>query len=641
MKKGTSLWLIALIIVAVSISGCDQLERSFLARESLSQQVLAIETIPMLEIIPVVSTFEIPGAIPTTNEVGSISTSSTITVQPATLEPETLISSLPGFEDKRQDVIALVGSKGKRNQSAREIVWHWTVTSPNGADGVGIVQAKGEPCYHFCILAQNATSVFARFQYLVDAEDIAWHASTHNDYAIGIAYIGDASVPPTPQQEATRRLLTLVLLENLGLTPESVKVHREIGATDDIAGVRQMSMGTPNLESLWLDGISWERRKLASIQRGMHPELWATKDAQGKWIIPQLTDRALSIQEASAVARLVAENWNIPADEVFLPLVSSESDFRQWYIDGSVVMDVTGDGGTGIGQIVSRWHPEVDMEKARTDAAYNLNEAARILATEFPGNTWEEKVLQYKGNREDFLEIFRQRRISPPTEAETGLAEWKPQEEKEPSQEGWKVKLPIPQVFEKGPSNRKIIALTFDGGWADRQGEDTLKALRELGVRATLFLTGQYLQAGPDMVREMLRDGHEIGNHSFSHPDFSTISVNEIKEELEKTAQTFEQLTGKSIGVWFRFPSGASSATAIQTVCQNGYQAVGWDTASRDWEEIPAEQIYNDVVNNAHPESIVVLHLGGKNTASALKLIIPELRNRGYKLVTLTEMYQK
>jgi peptidoglycan/xylan/chitin deacetylase (PgdA/CDA1 family) len=193
----------------------------------------------------------------------------------------------------------------------------------------------------------------------------------------------------------------------------------------------------------------------------------------------------------------------------------------------------------------------------------------------------------------------------------------------------------------RGNPDRPWIALTFDAGSDIGPLPSILETLNEKGIRCTFFITGIMLNQpdGTDLLQRIVDEGHELGNHSDTHPQFTTLTSEGMAEELAAVEDAVVQLTGESTKPYFRPPFGNRDDRVRQVVQQNGYFTIYWTYEVRDWtEDRTAEDIFNRAVDQASNGAIVVLHVGAWETAEVLPDIIDELRARGYRLVTLSEL---
>ena len=197
------------------------------------------------------------------------------------------------------------------------------------------------------------------------------------------------------------------------------------------------------------------------------------------------------------------------------------------------------------------------------------------------------------------------------------------------------------QIIYQGSTSNKVVALTFDDGSDGYNIQSILNTLSANNIKATFFLTGQGAENHPQAIKNIVSAGHDIGNHSYNHPDFTTVATTEMTNQLTRTETIITNLTGKSTKPFFRAPFGSYNSTVLQTVGNAGYTyTFQWTIDSLDWTGNSATDIYNRVINNIVPGAIVLMHTGyGANgTTAALPNIINQLRAMGYSFVTLSQL---
>ncbi len=190
----------------------------------------------------------------------------------------------------------------------------------------------------------------------------------------------------------------------------------------------------------------------------------------------------------------------------------------------------------------------------------------------------------------------------------------------------------------------KKIAFTFDINWAEKEClPDILNILDKHSIKCTFFMMGKWItypEENGEKLKEINKRGHEIGNHSFVHPDFKAIGKERMISEVKKT----EDIINKSIGVTtklFRFPSGSYTREGVEIIRSLGYEAIQWDVDSVDWKQLGLDREYNRVIKNVKPGSIVLFHNDGIFTPENLERLIPELKSQGYSFVTVGELIYK
>ncbi|MBP2002675.1 polysaccharide deacetylase family sporulation protein PdaB [Paenibacillus shirakamiensis] len=189
-------------------------------------------------------------------------------------------------------------------------------------------------------------------------------------------------------------------------------------------------------------------------------------------------------------------------------------------------------------------------------------------------------------------------------------------------------------------TDKKVIALTFDISWGDKRTEPILQVLKDKGVKnATFFLSSPWSKTHPDVVKDIQTQGFEIGSHGHKHVNYSTLTEEEIKEQLKSAHSILTDLTGKEPNL-LRLPNGDFDKKVLKVADSLGYKVIQWDTDSQDWLNKGVDNIVNRVVSKSHPGDIVLLHASdsSKQTHEALPIIIDELRKKGYEFVTVSEL---
>lgn len=197
-------------------------------------------------------------------------------------------------------------------------------------------------------------------------------------------------------------------------------------------------------------------------------------------------------------------------------------------------------------------------------------------------------------------------------------------------------RLPIYSV----DTPEKKISISFDAAWGNEHTVPILDILDKYKVKTTFFLVEFWVDEFPEDVKEIRARGHELGNHSSTHPDMSKLSAEEMAKELQGPAGKIEQLTGAKTTL-FRPPFGAYSNELINVAEANGYYVIQWDVDSLDWKDISAEQIVERVTRNVKSGSIVLFHNNAQYVETYLPLILQKLQADGYEIVPIGELIMK
>jgi polysaccharide deacetylase family sporulation protein PdaB len=184
----------------------------------------------------------------------------------------------------------------------------------------------------------------------------------------------------------------------------------------------------------------------------------------------------------------------------------------------------------------------------------------------------------------------------------------------------------------------KTLALTIDAAWNADKTRFILDTLDKYQIKATFFLCGVWVKAYPDMVKEIAARGHEIGNHSMTHPHMNRISAEEIRNEISSLDDEIEKLTGSRTKL-FRAPFGEYNDTVVSTVRDMGYEVVQWNLDTVDWKEgRSAETILNAVLPKLSSGSIILSHNNGYSIETYLPQLIEQAQKDGYRFVTISEL---
>lgn len=196
-------------------------------------------------------------------------------------------------------------------------------------------------------------------------------------------------------------------------------------------------------------------------------------------------------------------------------------------------------------------------------------------------------------------------------------------------------------------TTEKAVALTFDDGPKPEYSIPVLNILDKYCIKGTFFLVGKVSKFYPDVIIRMAMTGHEIGNHTYSHVRLDTMSnPKQIEDELKLTNDILFRITGIK-PKYFRPPGGRYNQFVIKTATDTGLKQINWSMTAGDYKFFSeknstpissTEKIVDLVVTRVKPGSIILLHNGGANLEKALPIIIEQLRTRGYRFVTVSEL---
>lgn len=180
-----------------------------------------------------------------------------------------------------------------------------------------------------------------------------------------------------------------------------------------------------------------------------------------------------------------------------------------------------------------------------------------------------------------------------------------------------------------------LVALTFDDG-PGQYTDELLDCLEENGAKATFYMLGQNVERYPDIVKRMNDLGMELSNHTYDHKDLTKLTVDQITEEIQKTSTLIQNAAGAAPDT-LRPPGGSYNKT-VQN--QAGMPIVKWSIDTKDWKTKSEDQTYQCVMDNVKDGSIVLMHDIHKWSVDAALRLIPDLLEKGYKLVTVRELAQ-
>jgi len=200
-----------------------------------------------------------------------------------------------------------------------------------------------------------------------------------------------------------------------------------------------------------------------------------------------------------------------------------------------------------------------------------------------------------------------------------------------------KRELPIYSV----ETDEKKIAISFDAAWGAEYTDEILEILKKRNIKATFFLVGFWVDKYPEKVKRIASEGHEIGNHSTTHPHMSQLSSQQIRMEIETTQKKIEELAGDRAVKLFRPPFGDYNDRLILICREMGFYPIQWDVDSLDWKEYGVEHMFNQVTKKVRNGSIVLFHNNAKYIVQALPLILDHLLKEGYTIVPISELIYK
>ena len=198
-------------------------------------------------------------------------------------------------------------------------------------------------------------------------------------------------------------------------------------------------------------------------------------------------------------------------------------------------------------------------------------------------------------------------------------------------------------VYNSSKSTTEKIAITFDDGPHPVRTIKLLNVLKKHDIKATFFVIGQNVDNYPDALREIINDGHEIANHTYSHKILKNVDYNYVLNEIKDTEEAVSK-NGGVITKIIRPPCGIFDSSLLNLACEDDYKIVLWNIDTHDWANESADNISKNIIKNVSGGDIILFHdytSGENHTDEALERIIPMLKEKGYEFVTVSQLLQE
>ena len=196
-----------------------------------------------------------------------------------------------------------------------------------------------------------------------------------------------------------------------------------------------------------------------------------------------------------------------------------------------------------------------------------------------------------------------------------------------------------------GDTTQNTIYLTFDCGYENGNTEPILDALKKHNAKATFFVVGHFLESAPDIVKRMEAEGHAVGNHTYHHPDMSSISdMTSFQKEMDDVASLYQTVTGKEMIKYYRPPQGKYSTKNLEMAKELGYHTFFWSLAYVDWnvdDQPTKEEAFDKLLTRIHPGAIVLLHSTSKTNGEILDELLTKWEEMGYTFAPLSELIEE
>ena len=194
-------------------------------------------------------------------------------------------------------------------------------------------------------------------------------------------------------------------------------------------------------------------------------------------------------------------------------------------------------------------------------------------------------------------------------------------------------------IYSVGRDDGKV-AITFDCAWGAEDMESILSTLKNHNCNATFFVLGTWAEQNPDIMKKIVADGHEIGNHSYNHTHYTAMSQNEMLADIDKCNKAIKDTSGISPTL-FRAPSGDYNNSVIETVHSKNMEYIQWSVDSLDWRGLNCQQMLERIIPKTKSGDILLFHNDTAHTAESLDKILIELEKKGFSFLKVSDLIYK
>lgn len=197
-------------------------------------------------------------------------------------------------------------------------------------------------------------------------------------------------------------------------------------------------------------------------------------------------------------------------------------------------------------------------------------------------------------------------------------------------------KIPIYNV----ETEEKKIAFTMNCAWSADDIDDILETLNSNEVKITFFMVGNWVDENSEAVKKIYEAGHEIGNHSNTHPHVTKLTYEQNLEEIEKCSEKIAQITGEKPTL-YRAPYGEYNEEVVSAGFENGYYVIQWNKDTLDYNALTGEQMWKRIGENLQNGDIILSHNGTAHTSDSLDMLIKNIKEKGFQIVKVSDLIYK
>ena len=193
-----------------------------------------------------------------------------------------------------------------------------------------------------------------------------------------------------------------------------------------------------------------------------------------------------------------------------------------------------------------------------------------------------------------------------------------------------------PSPIYKGHPDKQMVSLLINVAWGNEFLPQMLSILKEHHIHASFFLEGRWVHNNPELAKMIIDAGHEIGNHSYTHPKMEAISAQKTREEIKKTNEVIQAITDKPVQ-WFAPPSGGFREETIKIAAEENLGTVLWTVDTVDWNKPTSAQLLQRVLSKVDNGSMILMHPTAV-TAASLEQLVVQLKQRNFQISTVSEL---
>ncbi|QFT88916.1 Peptidoglycan-N-acetylmuramic acid deacetylase PdaA precursor [Bacillus sp. THAF10] len=193
-----------------------------------------------------------------------------------------------------------------------------------------------------------------------------------------------------------------------------------------------------------------------------------------------------------------------------------------------------------------------------------------------------------------------------------------------------------PSPIYRGHPEKQMVAFLINVAWGNDHIPGMLETLKKHDVKATFFLEGRWVKENPSMAKMIIDAGHEVGNHSYTHPNMKTLGSSAVRDQLMKTNEVIEAISGNKVE-WFAPPSGSYRDEVVSIAHELNLKTIMWSVDTIDWQKPAPDVLVNRVMKKIHPGAMILMH-PTPSTEQSLETMIVSIKEKGLELGSVTAL---